>query len=183
MGIDFEELLEAHRQIQKAIESESNSIAFSRNVSIEMIMNRYILLDIDGVMVPINSWKAPAMANDGFPQFSEASVSALNKILAETGASLLLTTSHKDKMDIFKWYDIFNRRGVNPVSISIMPTGKNRFEEILNWEVSDDFIIIDDDTSLNDLPIELKTRLITTSPMIGLTNEHTDNAIKILNNE
>lgn len=32
-----------------------------------------------------------------------------------------------------------------------------------------DFVIIDDDTSLNDLPLNLKNRLIQMKPFIGLT--------------
>jgi hypothetical protein len=46
----------------------------------------------------------------------------------------------------------------------------------LNWfnlnKVSEEFIIIDDDKSLNDLPTYLKEKLILTSPLIGLTDIH-----------
>ena len=54
-----------------------------------------ILLDIDGVMIPANSWKKPKFLDDGFAMFKLKSVKALQKIIAETGASILLTTSHK----------------------------------------------------------------------------------------
>ena len=29
-----------------------------------------VLLDIDGVMVPANSWKKPEFMDDGFPMFN-----------------------------------------------------------------------------------------------------------------
>ena len=52
----------------------------------------------------------------------------------------------------------------------------NRKDEILNWfkanHVDEKFIIIDDDTSLNDLPDYLKAHLVQPSPLIGLTEEH-----------
>ncbi len=70
-----------------------------------------ILLDIDGVMVPANSWKKPEFHEDGFPMFNSRSVSALQKIISETGASLLLTTSHKSKYNLnstFNAHNIFN---------------------------------------------------------------------------
>ena len=51
-----------------------------------------ILLDIDGVMVPANSWKKPEFLADGFAVFSTKSVQALNKIILETNAGILLTT-------------------------------------------------------------------------------------------
>jgi hypothetical protein len=51
----------------------------------------------------------------------------------------------------------------------------NRKDEILSWfnsnNVPDNFIIIDDDKSLNALPEYLKRNLILTSSMVGLTFE------------
>jgi len=54
----------------------------------------------------------------------------------------------------------------------------------VNWfnlnHVSDDFIIIDDDKSLNALPPFLKENLIQPSPYIGLTEEHLEVAKSLL---
>ena len=53
----------------------------------------------------------------------------------------------------------------------------SRKEEILNWfninEIQEDFIIIDDDKSLNDLPKFFKDRLVLTSSLVGLNESHT----------
>ncbi|MNE99925.1 hypothetical protein D3C80_1986720 [compost metagenome] len=43
-----------------------------------------------------------------------------------------------------------------------------------------DFVIIDDDKSLNILPKEIKDRLVLTSGSVGLTNELADQAISVL---
>jgi hypothetical protein len=46
---------------------------------------------------------------------------------------------------------------------------------------TNNFIILDDDKSLNDLPTEVKNHLVLTSPMIGLTEELVEKSIKLLN--
>ncbi|MGB7394157.1 MAG: HAD domain-containing protein [Pricia sp.] len=59
-----------------------------------------ILLDIDGVMVPATSWKRPEFENDEFPKFSKRAILSLQKIISETGADILLTTSHKSSYNL-----------------------------------------------------------------------------------
>lgn len=145
-----------------------------------------ILLDIDGVMVPATSWKAPELLNDGFPVFSHKSVTGLKKIISETGASILLTTSHKSRYSLAVWRSIFAKRGIN-ATITKLRTNKNhrsRKDEVLNWvktnKSDNDFVIIDDDKSLNDLPPEIKRKLILTSPLIGLNESLAERAIETL---
>lgn len=77
-----------------------------------------ILLDIDGVMVPANSWKKPEFHDDGFPMFSVQSIRALQKIISETHATILLTTSHKWVYSLQKWRDIFKSRGITASKIA-----------------------------------------------------------------
>jgi hypothetical protein len=146
-----------------------------------------IFLDIDGVMVPANSWKRPEFLNDGFPTFSHKATQALQKIISETSADIILTTSHKSTYSITEWYNIFNNRGININNINRLPGNSaflNRNDEILNWfnynNMPKNFVIIDDDRSLNALPKHLKDKLILTSPLIGLTNDLAIDAISIL---
>ncbi len=149
-----------------------------------------ILLDIDGVMVPANSWKKPEFHADGFPVFSSRSTSALQKIITETGASILLTTSHKTKYNMAEWQHIFELRGVKANRINSLTSNSleiNRKDEILNWYQSkhkpnERFVIIDDDKILNQLPSQLKDNLVLTSSSVGLTDELAEHAISILKN-
>ncbi len=135
-------------------------------------------LDIDGVMVPAKGWKSPEFLNDGFPAFSsKASVSLQNSISEED--TILLTTSHKAKFSIEEWKSIFKNRGINIKNLRALPENLNnlsRKDEIVNWfninRVDEDFVIIDDDNSLNELPDFLKENLVQTSPHIGLTEAH-----------
>lgn len=146
-----------------------------------------ILLDIDGVMVPGNSWKRPEFLNDGFPAFSTRATQALQKIISETSADIVLTTSHKCNYTLDEWISIFNARGFKLNKINRLPENTNyssRKEEIINWftsnKIDQEFIIIDDDKTLNALPEFLKSKLVQTNASVGLTDELADEALRIL---
>ena len=135
-------------------------------------------LDIDGVMVPAKGWKSPEFLNDGFPAFSTKATLILQNLILEDD-TIMLTTSHKSKFSIEEWINIFKNRGISVRKIKSLPENVNnlsRKDEIINWfnvnNVDENFVIIDDDKSLNELPISLKNNLIQTSPYIGLTEEH-----------
>ena len=135
-------------------------------------------LDIDGVMVPAKGWKSPEVLNDGFPAFSNKAIRAFQSLISEED-TVMLTTSHKAKFSVEEWKSIFKNRGINVEKIKSLPDNFNnlsRKDEIVNWfnvnNVDDNFVIIDDDKSLNELPHFLKKNLIQTSPYIGLTEEH-----------
>lgn len=139
-----------------------------------------IFLDIDGVMVPARSWTSPELLADGFPAFSSKAILALQCLMTED-TTIMLTTSHKSNYSLGEWKRIFERRSipVNKIkSLDKNTEGLNRKDEILRWfacnDPEEDFIIIDDDKSLNSLPDFLKDNLIATSPLIGLTSEHLD---------
>lgn len=135
-------------------------------------------LDIDGVMVPAKGWKSPEILFDGFPAFSSKATITLQNLISEED-TIMLTTSHKAKFGIEEWKSIFKNRGINIKNIKSLPENLNnlsRKDEIVNWfnvnNIDEDFVIIDDDKSLNELPDFLKENLVQTSPYIGLTEEH-----------
>jgi len=141
----------------------------------------FIFLDIDGVMTPVKGWARPRVLEDGFPAFSPKAVDAIRKVLSKNAnAKILLTTSHKGNYNRQQWIQIFHRRGINYQNIDKLndnSTNVSRREEILDWLTdhnvsnNEDIMIIDDDKSLFDLPAPLKLKLVSTSPMIGLTEE------------
>ena len=139
-----------------------------------------IFLDIDGVMAPAKSWQRPDILEDGFVDFSSKAVRVLQDVLAQNAdTTIILTTSHKSRFSLSQWKIIFERRGLNVNKLESLNDNTNfqsRKVEILNWFVSndihEDFIIIDDDKSLNDLPTFYKDRLILTSSLVGLNESH-----------
>lgn len=147
-----------------------------------------ILLDIDGVLVTASSWKKPELLNDGFSVFNNRATAAFKKIVSETKATVLLTTSHKAHYSLNEWVSIFSNRGINLNKIDSLPENLShlsRKDEIINWfnnsNVNEEFVIIDDDKSLNDLSKTLKEKLVLTNPLVGLTEELASKAISILN--
>ncbi len=140
-------------------------------------------LDIDGVMVPAKGWKSPEFLDDGFPAFNIKAVNTLQNLIYED-VTIVLATSHKVNFSIEEWKNIFKNRGIKIEKIKSLPDNINslsRKDEIVNWfnvnNVDEDFVIIDDDKSLNKLPAFLKENLIQTSLYIGITEEHSE-AIK-----
>ena len=137
-------------------------------------------MDIDGVMAPAKSWQRPDILEDGFVDFSSKAVRVLQDVLAQNAdTTIILTTSHKSRFSLSQWKIIFERRGLNVNKLESLNDNTNfqsRKVEILNWFVSndihEDFIIIDDDKSLNDLPTFYKDRLILTSSLVGLNESH-----------
>jgi hypothetical protein len=137
-----------------------------------------IFLDIDGVMVPAKSWKTPDLLDDGFPAFSKVACVTLQRIISEND-TVILTTSHKSNYTIQEWKNIFKHRGIEISALKALPENScrmSRKDEILKWfnhnKIDEAFIIIDDDSSLNDLPLDLKKHLIQPSPYIGLSENH-----------
>lgn len=133
-----------------------------------------ILLDIDGVMVPEKSWIMPSILEDGFPEFSSKAVGALKRFISPD-TTIILTTSHKSKYSIGEWKNIFTKRGLQIDRLKKLDDNienLNRKDEITKWfennNSEENFIIIDDDKSLNELPDKLKKYWISTNSMIGL---------------
>ena len=147
-----------------------------------------IFLDIDGVMVPAKGWKSPELLDDGFPAFSSKASHALQRLIAND-TTVILTTSHKSNYTVEEWRNIFGKRGINVREIRSLDNNVenlSRKDEILNWfsahHTNEAFIIIDDDKSLNALPPLLKKNLILTSPLVGLTDSHLEDAEDMLHN-
>lgn len=149
-----------------------------------------ILLDIDGVLVTTPSWRSTEILADGFMKFNEKAAANLQRLVAETKADIILTTTHRVSYSIDTWKDIFKQRGILGNAISKI-NNKNsvrdmldRATEIKDWydKIGDqyNFVVVDDDLSLNGLPAVLKSRCVITKPLIGLDEEATAKALKIL---
>ena len=150
-----------------------------------------ILLDIDGVLAITPGWKRSEINSDGFIEFNKRAVINLIKIISKTSADVILTTSHRNNYSLSKWKSIMDNRGIQINNITTIDNyvtnnnNKTRVEEIRQW-INDfgkekNYVIIDDDTSLDNLPLSIKKRWVKTSPMIGLDDNATTKALEILN--
>ena len=151
-----------------------------------------ILLDIDGVLVTEPSWKKVETGPDGFMLFNKQSVVHLASILSETNASVVLTTTHRINFLPEQWIEIFKSRGlsVNDVSklnhkqsLSEMQDRATEIKEwVDNYGYGQNYVIIDDDPSINSLPSFIKSRWVKTKPYVGIDQEAKQKILAILIN-
>ena len=151
-----------------------------------------ILLDIDGVMVTTPSWRSPEFLEDGFLKFNEASVRNLSRLITETNASIILTTTHRINYSESEWVTLLSNRGISSVSISkindcsSIKDMSDRSTEIEEWVDRNNeyrYIIIDDDSSINRLSSNIKSNWVMVKSLIGFDGESYEKAIRIINSE
>lgn len=133
-------------------------------------------MDIDGVMVHANPMKRLDFEDDGFYKFNIEAVNAIN-VLDNENNEVILSTSHRFRYTNTEWKEIFKKRGIHFKKISRIEISTEHYysrkTEIESWIVErnmlpNDFLIIDDDKSLNGLKKEYKSRLVLTNPYTGL---------------
>jgi hypothetical protein len=149
-----------------------------------------ILLDIDGVLVTTPGWRVVELQVDGFLKFNERAALNLGRILDQTQAGIVLTTTHRINYSVGEWQELLNARGIRPSSISkinsVTTVGgmADRATEIEEWISNcwrgEAYVIIDDDLSINRLPRAIKAHWVATKPMIGLDEEAVMKALDIL---
>jgi sugar-specific transcriptional regulator TrmB len=149
-----------------------------------------VLLDIDGVLVTTPGWRITEQHKDGFLKFNDRAEKNLIRLITETNATIVLTTTHRITYSIEKWKEIFNNRGIPVETIEKVNTKQevgdmlDRGNEIKEWVdnfgTGRRFVIIDDDLSINALPLGIKDKWVMTKSMIGLDEDGTDRALKIL---
>lgn len=149
-----------------------------------------ILLDIDGVLETTPTWRQVEIHSDGFMKLNEKALENLSILHKRTNASIVLTTTHRINYDETKWKEIFRLRGLNVETISKLNNKTeisqllDRGTEIKEWVEKkgkgQNYVIIDDDQSINALPEYLKERWVATRPSIGFDKEALEKALLIL---
>lgn len=164
---------------------------------------KYLFLDIDGVLNHVLWFTSLAYRNNQnnwkVSMFDPACVKRVNKILRETGAKLVVSSSWRDMTDL---PEIFARVGL-PTEFDITPHCDVIFdldpiqdifkdeEDVRYWRGSEikwwldhnstedyTYCILDDDCDMLEEQLEY---FVNTSNPFGLTDELTKKAINILN--
>ena len=137
-----------------------------------------LLIDIDGVLEISPSWKKPEFLEDNFYKFNEQAQKNLIEIIDKINPEIILTTTHRINYNLTEWNQIFKLRGINVDKISKINDAKKATDlkkrniEIEEWFLKNstaEFLILDDDKSLNELPNNLKNRWIQIDSMFGIT--------------
>lgn len=150
-----------------------------------------LLLDIDGVLETSPPWKKPEFLDDTFYKFNENSQKNFIEIVDQIKPNIVLTTTHRINYSIIEWTEIFKLRGIHVGQISKINDAKqatdlqNRNIEIEAWfakHQTTDFLILDDDKSLNALPDHLKQHWIQIDAMLGITDSIKNQILEKTNN-
>lgn len=153
-------------------------------------MKNYVLLDIDGVLATEGAWKPATIEADGFLKFNDRAAACLAEIIIQTDASVILTSTHRSRYTNDEWQVIFNNRGIIIKAFSTLDDYgdyslcKSRREEIEQFVQTNpdiaSYIIIDDDSSLHNLPIPIKDRWLQTMPLTGINADIVQKAFDLL---
>jgi hypothetical protein len=144
-------------------------------------------------LVTTPAWRTVELDADGFLKFNEKAAKNLARIIDETNAAIVLTTTHRINYSIDEWTEIFRVRGIHPFSVSklndiqTLSNMANRATEIQEWVDKQTgrqpYVVIDDDLSINGLPPLIKDRCVITKPMVGLDEESATKVLDILRNQ
>ena len=136
-----------------------------------------LILDLDGVLITTPPWKPDDTCDDGYSAFNDTCVENLNRLLTHENFDIWLSSSRRRTKTLDEFNAIFANRNVKkPISGFIPECAdcQNRKDEIVTFlqELNTDHVlIIDDDSSLNDLPAAYKRRLVLTEAMKGFDKQ------------
>lgn len=148
-----------------------------------------IFLDIDGVLCTQNQWKADVIAEDGYSEFNSACVQNLNRLVEQTKAKVILTSSRRINKTVEEFRAIMARRGfrgeiIGKINEKTALDSSSRSEEIIDWlernGKPDKYVIIDDDTRLAQIGEFCLPHWVRTIYHRGLDEEALESALRIL---
>lgn len=157
---------------------------------------RLIFLDIDGVLNShpfLRAWNerlppgsVALSLKDHVDQINPAAVARLNRLIDETGANVVISSTWRKILSFTDLRKVFHRVGLRTELFSTTPVlNSTRGREIARWiefrrrkMQLESFVILDDDDVDMD---RLIGRLVQTKTETGLLDEHVEAAIALLN--
>lgn len=141
-------------------------------------------MDLDGVLITTPIWKADEMDSDGYSKFNKDCVAYLNSLLSKYDFDIWLSSTRRTVKTLAEFNKIFKNRNIESEIKGFLPEFpecKTRKDEIIRFieefEISD-FLIIDDDKSLNGIDENHKEKLILTELQKGFDSMKLEVAIE-----
>ncbi|WMI68198.1 HAD domain-containing protein [Mangrovimonas sp. YM274] len=148
----------------------------------------YLVLDLDGVLITTPPWKPDQIASDGYSEFNKSCTENLNRLLTLVEFKIWLSSTRRTTKTLTEFNTLFKNRGIKTQITGFLPQYaecKNRKEEILKFLTEfkiSDFLIIDDDKTLNGLENTIKNKLILTELTKGFNSEKLKEATEKIKN-
>jgi len=143
-----------------------------------------LILDLDGVLITTPTWKADEIDSDDYSKFNEDCITNLNNLLSKWEFEIWLSSTRRTIKTLEEFNQIFSNRNIKNQISGFLPeydNCKTRKDEILRFieeQNTSNFLIIDDDKSLNELEEKYKTKLILTELQKGFDKEKFELAIE-----
>lgn len=115
--------------------------------------------------------------------FDSACVAHLNAMVGDTGASLVITSSWRERRRLAALRDEFDQAGFRGVIVGVTPIllGRSRGEEIRAYlgelDRAVEFVVVDDQV---DMDAELRERLVHVDGEVGLQQADVDRALALM---
>jgi len=138
-------------------------------------MKNVIILDLDGVLITTPSWRRDELESDGYSKFNSIAVDNFNELTDDLNFELWLISDRRRTKKNEELNQIFKNRNIKKQIDGIVPiygyiSRKEEFEKFIAENNFDNFILIDDDSSLEGLSD--KDSWIKTKPLIGFCEEN-----------
>ncbi len=153
-------------------------------------IDHVILLDIDGVLIStFPMWKSDDLDKDGYSKFNQVWTANLKDLLAvNPNTQLVISSSRRIGKSIERLEEIFAFRGIKHKIIDKVPdpeethlSRKIELTQYIEKQQLKNFLIIDDDISLLDLPEAYAAQLVLTKYREGFNKERLKKAFSIIN--
>ena len=145
-------------------------------------------MDLDGVLITTPPWKADKIDSDGYSEFNKSCVENLNRLLTLTEFDIWLSSTRRTVKTLLEFNEIFKKRKIAGEIIGFLSEyadSKSRKEEVEKFIADSkltDFLIIDDDKSLNGLVSDIKENLILTDLNYGFDTQKLKEATEWIKN-
>lgn len=151
------------------------------------MIDKYIFLDIDGVLCNQRQYKTGKLLSDGYPRFDNHCVKLLSILVEKTGALIVISSSWRYGLSIEELQRAFKARKFkhwsNIMGVTDVMPDSARGEEVKRFVMNlidrglmKSYVILDDDADF--LPSQLDNFVLTVD---GLTGLDVNKCISILN--
>lgn len=145
-----------------------------------------IILDLDGVLINTPPWKSDRILADSYSEFDALAVRNFNSLLTSCEAQIWLSSTRRVNNTLTEFNTIFSNRGILQKIEGFLPirfenqSRKKEIEDFLLKQSFQNVLILDDDSSLEDLSPPLKRFWLKTDSLIGLNHAKLEEAFRIL---
>ncbi|WP_338763488.1 HAD domain-containing protein [Bernardetia sp. ABR2-2B] len=149
-------------------------------------MKNAIILDLDGVLITTPTWKADEMDFDSYSAFNKKCVENFNQLTENLECELWLSSTRRINKTLQEFREIFINRNITKEITGFLPKGDyqisrlTEIEAFLSHEPIENFLILDDDSSLHNLKQKDKKYWVQTRLTIGFNSEKLKEAQEII---